>query len=104
MTLFSSGKHAFGICDRCGFRTRLNSMKEEVVARRKTGVMVCQSCFDPDHPQLDLGRVRVQDPQALRNARPDTDPGRGLYGWDPVGNPAQAMEGQVGTVTVEIGE
>jgi len=38
----------------------------------KTGLLVCQECWDPDHPQNHLGREPVNDPQALRNPRPDT--------------------------------
>jgi len=33
--------------------------------------MVCPTCWDPDHPQLQLGMYPVEDPQALRNPRPD---------------------------------
>ena len=37
----------------------------------KTGLLVCEECWDPDHPQNHLGREPVNDPQALRNPRPD---------------------------------
>jgi hypothetical protein len=33
--------------------------------------MVCKACWDPDQPQLQLGMYPVDDPQALRNPRPD---------------------------------
>ena len=32
----------------------------------------CDTCWDPDQPQLQLGMYPVDDPQALRNPRPDT--------------------------------
>ena len=32
---------------------------------------MCPECWDPDHPQLQLGMYPVDDPQALRNPRPD---------------------------------
>ena len=37
----------------------------------KTGLLVCEECLDPDQPQNHLGRNPVNDPQALRNPRPD---------------------------------
>ena len=69
---FARGKHAFGFCDRCGFRCDLAKMKVETVRNRRTGVKVCPDCFDPSHPQLELGTFVVHDPQALRDPRPDT--------------------------------
>jgi hypothetical protein len=33
--------------------------------------MVCPACWDPDQPQLQLGMYPVDDPQAVRNPRPD---------------------------------
>jgi hypothetical protein len=68
---FASGKHALGICDRCGFTYKLLSLKKETVNRHERDLLVCRECWDPDHPQNDLGRLRVDDPQALRNPRPD---------------------------------
>lgn len=38
----------------------------------KTGLLVCPECWDEDHPQNQLGRFPVDDPQALRNPRPDS--------------------------------
>jgi len=32
---------------------------------------VCPQCWDPDQPQLLLGMTPVDDPQGLRNPRPD---------------------------------
>lgn len=69
---FSRGKYAFGFCDRCGFRVELAKMKVERVRNRLTGMKVCSECFDPSHPQLELGTFVVSDPQALRDPRPDT--------------------------------
>ena len=34
--------------------------------------MVCDTCWDPDQPQLQLGMYPVDDPQAVRNPRKDT--------------------------------
>jgi len=33
---------------------------------------VCEECWDPDHPQLQLGMYPVDDPQAVREPRKDT--------------------------------
>ena len=69
---FSSGKNAIAQCDRCGFRFKLKVLKTEVVKTKPYNVRVCPSCWDPDHPQLQLGMYPVEDPQAVRNPRPDT--------------------------------
>jgi len=58
--------------------------------------MVCPACWEPDQPQLQLGMYPVNDPQAIRNPRPDTsyyeegNNGAGgsrviEWGWNPVG-------------------
>ena len=31
----------------------------------------CPTCWDPDHPQLQLGMYPVDDPQGVRQPRPD---------------------------------
>ncbi len=69
---FATGKYALGMCDRCGCRAMLNSLKTEVIARQQQNLRVCSDCWDPDHPQLSLGLVDKTDPQSLENARPDT--------------------------------
>lgn len=94
---YSSGKYAHGFCDRCGQRVdRLNSMRQLVINMLPTSIRVCTECWEPDQPQLQLGRIQVDDPQALRYARPDTTyyaPGNDgangsrqiQWGWNPVG-------------------
>ena len=72
MAKFASGKHALGICDRCSWTYKLSELKEEIVRMRPTGMLVCPTCFDQDHPQNMQGMYPVDDPQALRNPRPDT--------------------------------
>jgi hypothetical protein len=71
MTNFASGKHAHGFCDRCGFRVPLWQMQSESVRGRTIHNRVCPTCFDPDHPQNFQGQQRMDDPQAIRDARPD---------------------------------
>ena len=62
---FASGKNAYGISDRSGFRYRLRDMKKEW-----TGALVGPDEYEPKHPQLYPPRPGV-DPQALRDPRPD---------------------------------
>lgn len=71
MARFASGKKSFALCDRCGQRYPYKQIKPEVENRRPNGLRVCPPCFDRDHPQLQLGRVRIVDAQALRHPRPD---------------------------------
>ena len=70
MGSFAKGNKAFGFCDRCGFRYKLRELKTETVNLASTNLLVCPECWDPDQPQNMLGRLRVDDPQALRNPRP----------------------------------
>ena len=97
---FASGKNAWGISDRSGFRYRLHEMKREW-----TGALVGPDEFEPKHPQLYPPKVGP-DPQALRNPRPDPQAG---HVYVPVGNnvfppvdPAGPAVGMVGQVTVVI--
>jgi hypothetical protein len=69
---FSSGKFAIAQCDRCGFRFKLSDLKKEIIKTKKYDLKVCSQCWDPDHPQLQLGMYPVSDPQAVREPRPDT--------------------------------
>ena len=122
---FAAGKRAISECDRCGFRFKLKNLKELVIKTKNVNILVCPQCWEKDHPQLLLGMYPVDDPQALRNPRPDRSYvtsgllvtnylGEGsraiFWGWNPVGgsrlftteltpNPLVAV-GSIGTVTV----
>ena len=102
---YASGKHAYGFCDLTGFRYPLKDLKPQIKNRRPTGLLVGKDVLSPDQPQLQLGRVKVNDPQALRDPRPDQalEASRALAGFDPVGNDAVFMQGQVGIARVVIG-
>ena len=100
MSAYARGKHAFGICDRSGFRYKLSDLVWEYQNGTKTGLRIGRDIVDPDQPQNFLGRLKINDPQALLNPRPDYAPGNGLFGWNPVWNPVQDMIASVGTVTV----
>lgn len=72
MAAYASEDRAVGFCDRCGQRYKLSTLAYEVVNKVRTGMRVCTSCFDTDHPQLQTGLVRTDDPQSLRDPRPDS--------------------------------
>jgi len=120
---FSSGKFSIAECDRCGFRFKLKQLKNLVIKTKNVNILVCPTCWEPDQPQLSLGLYPVNDPQAVRNPRPDTsyqvsgldvdgNPSGGSrifqWGWNPVGQASNdnltpndlIAQGQVGTVTV----
>jgi hypothetical protein len=69
---FASGKNSIAMCDRCGFRFKLTALRKEVVKTKTYNLLVCNACWDPDQPQLQLGMYPVDDPQAVRNPRRDT--------------------------------
>ena len=103
---YAKGKHAFGFCDRTGFRYPLKDLVPEYRNGVKTGFLVGSDIVDPDQPQNFLGRIKINDPQSLRNPRPDTAllASRAIVGFDPVGNPAVIATGSVGRVSVSISE
>jgi hypothetical protein len=69
---FASGKFAIAMCDRCGQQYKLKQLKALTIKTKKVNILVCHECWEPDQPQLSLGMYPVDDPQALRNPRPDT--------------------------------
>jgi hypothetical protein len=122
---FSSGKNSIAECDRCGFRFKLTQLRREVVKTKNYELMVCGPCWDPDHPQLQLGMYPVDDPQGVRDPRPDrsyTVSGLAAdgqlsggsrvfqWGWNPVGGSSAndagltpnnlALTISLGTVTI----
>jgi hypothetical protein len=122
---YTSGKNSIAECDRCGQRFKLTVLKKEVVRTKTYNLLVCPECWDPDHPQLLQGMYPVDDPQAVRNPRPDqsyyqsgitSDGSLGggsrvfQWGWNPIGGASSfdtlltpnylVAQGIVGTVTV----
>ena len=105
---FSSAKNSISECDRCGFRYKLKYLKKLIIKTKQVTIKVCPTCWEPDQPQLQLGMYPVDDPQAVREPRPDNsyrqagytglqltlntdfgDPSGGSrvfqWGWAPVG-------------------
>ena len=125
---FSSGKNSIAECDRCGFQFKLHELRKEIIKTKNYNILVCRMCWDPDQPQLQLGMYPVDDPQGVRDPRPDTtyyqsgELEEGSYGggsrvfqwgWNPVGGARLfdaaltpnnlVMAAEVGTVTVTTG-
>jgi hypothetical protein len=98
---YAKGSKAYGFCDRTGFRYPLAELVDEYRNGTRTGARVGKDVVDPDHPQNFIGRVRTDDAISLRDPRPDTATGRGLWGWNPVGNPGNVITLTVGRVTVQ---
>ena len=122
---FASGKYAIAQCDRCNFRFKLKELKSLTIKTKKVNILVCPECWEPDQPQLQLGMYPVNDPQAVRNPRPDNsyivsgldvegDPSGGSrvfqWGWAPVGGSRDGgltpndlqLSITLGTVTVAV--
>ena len=70
-TKYASGKYAIAQCDRCNFRFKLKDLRIQTLKTKPYRIKVCKTCWDPDHPQLQLGMYPVNDPQAVREPRPD---------------------------------
>ena len=111
MSIYARGKYAFGFCDVTGFRYKLEDLVPLIRDGRDTGLRVGYDVVDVDNPQYELGRMKMSDPQALRNPRPDNalEQSRILGAFDPVGGGNSAlgsrtvgldMRGEIGFVTV----
>ena len=68
---FASGKYSIAQCDRCDGRYMLKDLRIQTLKTKPWRIKVCKTCWDPDHPQLQLGMYPVNDPQAVREPRPD---------------------------------
>jgi hypothetical protein len=124
---FASGKYSIAMCDRCGQQYKLTELRKLTIKTKQVSIKVCQECWEPDQPQLQLGMYPVNDPQAVREPRPDTSylasgvgpdgtPEGGSrvfqWGWAPVGGASYfdtaltpnnlILAVEIGTVTVTI--
>jgi hypothetical protein len=68
---YASGKNSISECDRCAFRYPLKVLKTLTIKTKNVKIKVCPTCWEPDQPQLSLGLYPVNDPQAVREPRPD---------------------------------
>jgi hypothetical protein len=98
MPKFATGKHAYAISDRSGFRYRYKDMRKEW-----TGALVGRDEYEPKQPQLGPFR-KVIDAQALKDARPDVKATTTAYVGIPLVEAPNLRSpkgfGQVGGVTV----
>tara|TARA_R110001632_G_scaffold175841_1_gene295534 strand:- start:530 stop:1231 length:702 start_codon:yes stop_codon:yes gene_type:complete len=105
LSKFATGKWAYGISDRSGFRYRLRDMRKEW-----NGLLVGKDEWEAKQPQLEPIRA-TPDPQALRNPRPEQNVAQKnniQWGWNPVGMVGDGgltpnnliAQGSVGTVTI----
>ena len=117
---YTTNKNTIADCDVCGFQHKLKDLKDLYVRRTNTHIKACPECWNPDQPQNMQGMYPVEDPQAVRNPRPDQSfnennktGSRDIeWGWEPVGGarpPANQFTGnnlvssvKVGTVTITI--
>jgi len=87
---FTSSQKVIAECDICGFQYKLKELRNIVTKGKDTNVKACRECWSGDHPQNKLGEFPVNDPQAVRNPRPDFagyDSSRNIqWGWNPVGD------------------
>ena len=68
---FASGKFSIAECDRCGQRYKLKELRKLTIKTKQVSIKVCPECWEPDQPQLQIGMYPVNDPQAVREPRPD---------------------------------
>lgn len=106
-TRFASKKRAFAFCDRCGQRCNLKVMTYTYILGKRQNIKVCKECQDEnngDHPQYWVGIIGSQkvsnDPQALREPRPDTNRNDScsLFGYNPVAS--QQVNFSLNNVTI----
>lgn len=69
--MFARGSKAVGLCDVCGQRYKLFTLKPLVVKGETTATLACRRCWVPDQPQWFVGERPVVDVEALKNPRPD---------------------------------
>jgi hypothetical protein len=128
---YASGKFAIAECDRCGQRYKLKELRKLIIKQQLKSIKVCPECWEPDQPQLSLGLYPVDDPQAVREPRPDvsyavsgssglqingsndnTEEGVGYpeggsrvfqWGWNPVGGTRGSDDGLTPNALVGFG-
>jgi hypothetical protein len=88
--LFVNGRPVGGMCDRCGQRYPLESLKTEYLNGYPTNLLVCPQCWDRQHEQEPDRWPVPDDEQSIENPRPEIneDIERSMWGWNPVGNSA----------------
>ena len=100
MPKFATGKNAYFISDRSGFRYKYKDMRKEW-----NGSIVGKDEYEPKHEQLGPF-TQITEGIALRDARPDRNEPMSIFvGVRTVEQPNpnnMRMLGKIGTVTVAI--
>ena len=99
---FARGAKARGLCDICGFSYKLDDLKDQFENHVNTHIKACNQCWSADHPQLQVGKIIVVDPQALRDPRPDSREYSSMRSLTLPILPTIICGGNVGVVTVSI--
>lgn len=73
MPKFAKGKYSYAICDRSGWKIRYKDLRREW-----NGLRVDRRIWEPKHAGLTPVRL-INDPQALRDPRPDVFTGATSY-------------------------
>lgn len=90
---FASYKRAFGFCDRCGYRCKMSEMSYVYILGKQQNIKVCKECKDYRNGDNEAywwgiigGQKASNDPQALRNPRPDNNRNASCtdYAFNPV--------------------
>lgn len=99
MPTFANPKNSIALCDVCDFQFKWTELRLQIVNRKKTGLLVCNTCWDIDNPQLQVGRFPQPEAIAIANPRSDSKEraaSRGFANWNPVqGLAAQVTMGVV---------
>lgn len=64
---YASGRFAWGTCQKCALRFKYSELKQDGYFKH---LIVCDGCWDSEHPQERL--LRVSDPVGLYLGTPDT--------------------------------
>ncbi len=98
MPQYATGKYAYAICDRCGFRCDYTDLHQQRRDYKPSGLYVCPECLDKERPR---DRPVRGDRMALRHARPDGSlaASRRILHWWPVDSFKLPLK--LGAATVE---
>jgi hypothetical protein len=88
---YATGKFAWGLCDYCGQRFKLNSLK-----KNWRGFKVCEADYEPKEPQLQPLRYRG-DAVALFEPRPNRVEPMDVYVVPPGDSAFQSLGSANGT-------
>jgi hypothetical protein len=91
---FASGKFAYGLCDYCGQRYKLNDLQ-----KNWKGFKVCPQDYEPKEPQLEPLKYKG-DAIALFEPRPDRVEPMQVY----VGIPGDTLFTSVGMMPAPVGK